>query len=217
MNVLIAYMQTVLDKNKTLLTGNGSKPMSLVVGDFNNDSIMDIATINSGTHNIGVFLGYNNISFTNQIVYTLNSTISPCSLAAGDFDNDLQLDIVFADCKSDMIGVILGRGNGSFGNLKFYSSNSNSLRNSIASMDINNDTNLDIIVTNQDSNSIGVIFGYGNGTFGSVILFQLEYGSNPFSTMFGDLNGDGKVDMAMINNGTDSLSVLLQTCSDLHG
>lgn len=127
----------------------------------------------------------------------MDSSVLPCSIDADDFDNDLLLDIVFAVCKSDLIDVIFGIGNGSFENLNFYSSGVNSVHRSVSTMDIN---------------SIGVLLGQGNGTFSTVTLFQLEYGSNPFSTVFGDFNGDGKLDMAVVNNGSDSLSILLQTC-----
>ncbi|CAF4827445.1 unnamed protein product, partial [Rotaria socialis] len=44
-------------------TGNGSTPYIVAVGDFTNDSILDIAVANFGTNSIGVFLGIGNGSF----------------------------------------------------------------------------------------------------------------------------------------------------------
>jgi hypothetical protein len=47
---------------------------------------MDFAAIDSGTNNIGLFLGYGNNSFTNQIIYP--TSIRPLSAAIGHFNND---------------------------------------------------------------------------------------------------------------------------------
>ena len=44
-------------------TGALSLPTSVAVGDFNNDSELDITVGNSGTENIGILYGYGNDSF----------------------------------------------------------------------------------------------------------------------------------------------------------
>ncbi|CAF4560470.1 unnamed protein product [Rotaria sp. Silwood2] len=212
MSVLLGYKNIVFVKQMTLVTGNDSRPQSLVISDFNNDGLMDIGVINSLTHNIGIFLGYGNISFTNQVIYSTHPYLSPCSLAVGDFNNDTRVDIAFGSCYSNNVGILLGCGNGSFGDLMAYSTGSNSSRYSLAVIDINNDTIQDIIVANHDANYLGVLLGHGNGTFASIILFPLGYGSNPFSIVVGDFNNDRKLDIAVANSGTDSLSILLQTC-----
>ncbi|CAF3788952.1 unnamed protein product [Rotaria sp. Silwood1] len=195
-----------------LMTGNGSRPQSLVISDFNNDDQMDIGVVNSREQNIGIFLGYGNISFANQVTYSPGLYSSPCSMAVGDFNNDTRMDIVFASCDADSVGIILGYGNGSFGNVMPYSTGSSSSRYSVAVGDINNDTLEDVVIVNYDHNTLGVFLGYGNGTFASIILFPLEYGSNPFSIVIGDFNNDRKLDIAVANSGTDSLNILLQTC-----
>ena len=69
----------------TVSTGNGSRPQSFVIGDFNNDDCMDIGVVNSGTHSIGIYLGYGNISFANPARHPTSPNSSPCSIAAGDF------------------------------------------------------------------------------------------------------------------------------------
>ncbi|CAF5087550.1 unnamed protein product, partial [Rotaria sp. Silwood1] len=89
-----------------LITGNGSRPRSLVMGDFNNDGQIDIAVANSGTNNVGIFLRYGNGSFGNQVAYAADS--SPWSIAVGDFNNDTILDIVVVNRGSDNVGIFLG-------------------------------------------------------------------------------------------------------------
>ncbi|CAF5035540.1 unnamed protein product, partial [Rotaria sp. Silwood1] len=211
-SVLLGYDDIVFVKQMKLVTGNDSRPQSLVISDFNNDGLMDIGLVNSRANNIGIFFGYGNISFGNQVIYSTGLYSSPCSMAVGDFNNDTRVDIVFASSDADSVGIILGCGNGSFGNLMMYSTNSSSSEYTLAVEDINNDTILDIVVAIHDTNYLGVLLGQGNGTFASIILFPLEYGSHPFSIVIGDFNNDRKLDFAVANNGTDSLNILLQTC-----
>ena len=59
------------------------------------------------------------------------------------------------------------------------------------------DVRPDLAVANYDSNSVSVLLGKGDGTFGS----QVEYyaGPNPYFLAIGDLNGDGVSDLAVAN------------------
>jgi len=82
----------------------------------------------------------------------------------------------------------------------------------LAVSDFNNDTILDIIVANYGNNKLGVFLGHGDSTFTYVMLFPMKYGSHPFSLIVGDFNSDQKMDVAVANNGTDSLNIFLQTC-----
>jgi hypothetical protein len=197
-------------KQMTLTTGNGSRPRSVAIGDFNNDNHMDIAVANSETHNIGIFLGYDSMTFSRQETFSTGPSSSPYSVAAGDFNNDIRLDIVVANYLSDNVGIFLGYGNGSFANQVTYSAGSYPY--SVAVSDFNNDNQLDIVVANHGTNNLAVFLGHGNGTFANAILFSLSYASGPFSVVVGDFNNDRKPDFAVANDGTDSLSILLQTC-----
>jgi hypothetical protein len=54
-------------------TGYDSLPYSLAVGDFDKDDHLDIAVANTGTDNVGILLGYGNMTLT---VYTISFTLS---------------------------------------------------------------------------------------------------------------------------------------------
>jgi hypothetical protein len=171
---------------------------------------LDIGVANSGADNIGIFLGYGNISFSDQEVFSTGPNSSPLSIAAGDFNNDTLLDIVVVIHNSSNVGIFLGVGDGSFRNQTTYATGSEP--KSVAIGDCNNDSILDIVIINYESNSLGVFLGHGNGTFAEMTVVSLEYGSYPFMVLVGDFNNDRKLDLAVANNGTDSLQILLQTC-----
>ncbi|CAF3903080.1 unnamed protein product, partial [Rotaria sp. Silwood1] len=55
-------------------TGKGSAPYMVAVGDFDNDHRPDIAIANFGTNSIGIFLGFQNESFSNQTFVSTESS-----------------------------------------------------------------------------------------------------------------------------------------------
>ncbi|CAF4330518.1 unnamed protein product, partial [Rotaria sordida] len=84
-------------------TGFESRPSSIVINDFNNDNSLDIVVANSGTNNIGLFIGYHNGTFHDQIIFSTGS-FRPWFIAAGDFNKDYQLDIAIVYYNTDNIG-----------------------------------------------------------------------------------------------------------------
>ncbi|CAF2132198.1 unnamed protein product [Rotaria magnacalcarata] len=189
-SVLLGFVNIDFVNRTTITTGNGSKPRSFVIGDFNNDSRMDIVAANSGSNKIAIFIGYGNFTFLNPMTYATG--FRPMSISPGDFNNDTQLDIVIANYDSESVSIFLGYGNGSFATQETYSTGSNSYLYFVTVGDYNNDAIQDIVVGNQGTNNLGIFLGYGKGTFLSIILYPTGYGSCPFSIVVGDFNNDRK-------------------------
>jgi PKD repeat protein len=73
--------------------------------------------------------------------------------------------------------------------------------------DFNVDGNVDLAVSNLDSNNVSVLLGSGTGSFAGAITFAVGLGPN--SLAVGDLNADGKPDIATANTASNNVSVLL--------
>lgn len=73
--------------------------------------------------------------------------------------------------------------------------------------DFNGDGHADLAVINQNSNTVSVLLGNGNGSFGPKTDYAT--GITPTSVVAGDFNGDGKLDLAAANFGSKSVSILL--------
>src|SRR5439155_1365985 len=73
--------------------------------------------------------------------------------------------------------------------------------------DFNGDGKQDLAVTNISTNSVLILLGNGNGTFGAPAIFA--FGSTATSIAVGDFNGDGHQDLVAANYASDSVSVLL--------
>ena len=51
-----------------------------------------------------------------------------------------------------------------------------------------------------------MLLGKGDGTFGSAVSYAV--GTQPWSVAVGDFNGDGSLDLAVANKGSDNVSIL---------
>ena len=68
---------------------------------------------------------------------------------------------------------------------------------------------LDVVVVNAGSNDISVLMNHGGGNYLTKIDYPVE--KLPASVAIGDLNGDGKPDLAVANAGSNSVTVLWST------
>ena len=71
---------------------------------------------------------------------------------------------------------------------------------------------MDLVVSNQASNSVTVYLGYGNGTFEQGKTYS-TMGLKSQSVIVHDFNEDGKYDLAVANQNTNTLAVLLTQCT----
>jgi hypothetical protein len=67
-------------------------------------------------------------------------------------------------------------------------------------------------VAKYNSSDVSIQFGNGNGTFAAEINFDAGSAS---SDAVGDFNGDGRLDIAVADLGTNGVAILLNGCPDL--
>ena len=79
----------------------------------------------------------------------------------------------------------------------------------MAAADVNGDNRPDIIVTNSNSNNVGVLLNTGNSTFMNQTTYSTGTGSYPWSVTAADVNGDNKPDIIVANCGSNNVGVLL--------
>ena len=199
LGIYLGYGNGTFSDQITYSTGQSSKPISLGVGDFDNDSCLDVVVANSGIHTIVVFLGYCNGSFQSPISYSTGDSSTPSSVAVADFNKDNRLDIIVTENKGNNVWVFLGYGNGSFSGEIIYSMPDQSYSAWVVVDDLNNDTIPDVVVANQYANNVCILFGDGNGSFGNVTMLPTGEGSRPASVALGDFNGDKSIDIAVVN------------------
>ena len=185
----------------------GSSPKSATIADFNNDSRLDIMVSNCANNTMGVLLGNGDGSFADQTSYPI--ALSPQSIVVGDFNGDSRLDTFVATSRDSTPCVLLQHNRGALTKYTSYASGGGSSLRYVAVIDLNNDTQLDIIVANYGTDTVGALIGLGDGTFQSQTLLLSRPNSNPSSIAIGDYNGDLRKDIAVMNYGTRSVDMML--------
>ncbi|CAF5184433.1 unnamed protein product, partial [Rotaria sp. Silwood1] len=124
-----------------------SRPRSVAMGDFNNDTWLDIAVANHAADNIAIYFGYDNGTVASPVTFSTGSGSAPYMIAVGDFDKDHRLDVAIANFGTNSVGVLLGFQNETFVNQTALSTES-SRPVWVHVADLNNDAALDIVTAN---------------------------------------------------------------------
>jgi hypothetical protein len=195
---------------KTDYPVSNPSPTDVVVGDFNNDSKLDVAVAGdfTGFGGILVRLGNGDGTFGAETVLEMNQPKH--ALAVGDFNKDGKLDIAATDVQFQ-VTVLRGNGDGTFGSPAVYFTSSNAF--SVEAADLDGDGNLDLLL----GHSYGYFWtlkGSAGGTF-----TETGYGfagRGAAGTAFighqimavGDWTLSGRVGVAMVGETSNTVTFL---------
>jgi hypothetical protein len=176
----------------------GAAATSIAAGDFNADGKLDLVTADPGEA-IYVLLGNGNGTFQSPIRYVIDT--NPQSVAVGDFNGDGKLDLgVLSNWPGEITdsyaNVLLGTGSGAF-SAPHSTWIGEGFHYAAAVADFNGDNKLDFAASSELGN-VDVAFGSGTGTFSYPATFPFAFEGPGVSLITGDLNNDGKADLATV-------------------
>ncbi len=185
---------------------------SILMGDFNNDGILDTASSGNAT-GLGINLGNGNGTFRSAITTALGDTA--VSLGSGDFNSDGRLDLLVTSpgATTNAVSILLGNGNGTF-RLGNYAMTDNSYgyaaaEFSISVGDYNGDGKLDFTSLNGSTDAF-VFIGNGDGSFQAKRTLDLSaYLTYGDYLSQGDFNLDGNLDLIVSEAAGGGTSVIL--------
>jgi hypothetical protein len=180
----------------------GIGPLSVALGDLNNDGFLDIVTADNGDGTLGILLGNGLGGFT-----AASDNLMPAasgntqSAVLGDLNEDGNLDIISVAPGSSTIGIAYGNGDGSFSAATVGLAGVTAVQVG----DFNNDGHLDFVATTLSSAAfVGLGDGAGNFSVGGPTSIS-DFG---LAVAAGDINGDGFLDFVTANaDGTDNVEL----------
>lgn len=131
-------------------------------------------------------------------------------VAVADFNGDGKLDYVTANNGNNTttLGIALGNGDGTFKTPTTIAIPCGALY--VATGDFNGDGKTDLAVASADcspgTNGVEIFLGNGDGTFTAKGTLTSPL-SNPFSVAVADFNGDGKLDLTVVDRGASTDAV----------
>ena len=180
----------------------------LVGGDFNNDALTDfVASYYPPTgEDTYLFTFQGNGDCTFDILTTEVFTYTLGSITVNDFDNDGCADLIIGEgnayygggypIERDIVHLFKGNGDGTFTELDTLH-----VKNIwVTSGDLNNDGNIDLVISGSESGDCAVLVKPGNGdfTFQETASYVIPIGILHTVQILGDMDLDGNVDIGVI-------------------
>ena len=211
--------------------GTSAGPVASVIADLDGDGKPDIALLNGYSNTVSIFrnistngtpLGTASFAPRVDLTFPTNGLGGDLyRLRAVDLDGDGRLDLI--------AGVATGNHVSIFHNIAtpgtittnsfdapFVLNAGNDIR-SIAAADLDGDGRVDILVGNYADNTLSIFKNIG--TVGSLNVgsfaapFTVATPAGPYDMAIGDLDGDGKPDLAMVSSLTTVISVFKNTAT----
>jgi FG-GAP-like repeat len=144
-------------------------------------------------------------SFRPRTTYPTGS--APASVAIGDLDGDCSPDLVAADFLPNTVSVLLNKGDGSFQAKRDFRTGLGP--DSVVIGDLNADGKQDLVTLSDQASTISVLLNRDTGSFQAKVDYRTGEGPAPGALAIGDLNGDGKPDLATANYVASTVSVFV--------
>jgi tetratricopeptide (TPR) repeat protein len=187
----------------------------------------DLVIANSTSDNVTVLLGNGDGTFQEAVGSPYPVGKNPSAVVVADFNGDGNPDFAVANQGDNTISVFEGDGKGGFRQFPgspFALTNSSTVAEKgpvamvtgnfrLKNNSTNNSPEVDLAVVNQSSNNVAILLGSvdanSNISFTEAPNSPISVGQSPVAIATGDLNSDTVPDLAVVNQGDNTVSILL--------
>ncbi len=212
LETLSADGQSVVQTGQTTGPGVQSVSISAIAGQAILVAVVGSTAADGGAYSLEFSNLDQNETPQNTTLFFPAAGGTPTALAFADLNGDSNLDLVTATTNvSAGVNVLLNKGNGTFGASQSFDAGPGATGSAAGLRDLvvgnfTADNQPDVIVTNYQAGSVSVLLGNGNGTLQPPRTFDTT--SLPDAMASGNLNGDGALDLAVLQRlpGADGVS-----------
>jgi hypothetical protein len=181
-------------------TGGQPHTHAVTLKDVNGDRLLDVLTTNVSEGTVSVLLADGKAGFA-------PATGSPFAvapqqpydaIAIADFSGDAIMDLAVPLLAGHDVAVLFGDGRGGFGPPTMVRVGNRPAF--LETTDVNGDRKADLLVTHDDVGRVDVLLGTGRGDFIPAPGSPWTLSRPVWDLSAGDLNGDGRTDIALAEN-----------------
>ena len=184
-------------------TVTGFTPQSVVIGDWNHDDHLDLATADAGPNNVAIAMNDGSGHFTTKGSALVTSN-EPVAILAADVDADGDLDFITADKASNDVSLFVNDGLSNF--TRDNSVGVGTQPDALAAADLDGDGDIDLAVANSGSDNVSILTNDGSGTF--TVVGTPSAGDLPAAIAAADFDGDGDIDLAAADQNAATVTLL---------
>jgi Flp pilus assembly secretin CpaC len=227
-SVSILFENTIRGRTNTFLPKTdytvGKTPTAIASGVFFTGGFTSLAVTNGADSTVSILVGQGTNGVANgKFCLARNlpacdvpSTLAPfptgsgpAGIAVADFNGDGKPDLAIThstDTSGNSISILKGNGDGTFGTGTEFPAGSGPV--GIVAGNFTG-TNTDLAVADKSGNNVDILVGNGDGTFASPISLATQNG--PVALAAADLTGSGALDLVAADNGTNQVTVYINT------
>lgn len=219
-NGRLDILSTTLDGTSTFLNdGNGMFVAGPLPGELRGFRSIVTNLDNMGTRVAIAYWGTSHVTVATKIagianfVYAHLDNLGARDVAAVDVNGDAATDIVLGNSFYDRVEVLLNDGTGQFLQPPKFAAGPPTFPGSepgaFVVRDFDGNGKPDVAITNVDRNDVTILLHTGQGKLDGQTNYSYPVGLRPVAIAAADLNGDGRDDLVVENEGDENLVVLL--------
>jgi hypothetical protein len=192
----------------------GREPSDIAVADFDLDGILDLAVACIWENCVSLLYGEGGGQFASEKRLRFPNGAQPCAIVTSDLNSDAWPDLIVAQQAADCVTVFLGEGDRRFEKAGEYAVAKRP--EALACGDVDKDGDTDFVAANLATvvslepqitrTTLSLFLGGGSGDFiGPIDL--ASNGMDPMRLVMVDFDGDGLLDLATANGGSNDVSL----------